>query len=90
MRGGVARRRSGGVDAATAPLLDDDSRMRNVSGNFTLHVLVASGSDGPCDQEPCETPGENVVVTETRVRIPLGPRTSLDFGEFVLAGEAVA
>jgi hypothetical protein len=70
MRGGVARRRSGGVDAATALLRDDDSRPSNVSGNFALHVLVASDSDGVCGQEPCDTAGENVVVTETRVSIP--------------------
>ena len=68
MRGGVARRRSGGVDAATALLLDDDSQLRNVSGNFALHVLVASVSDGACGQEPSDTVGENVVVTETRVQ----------------------
>ena len=98
MRSGVARRRSGGVDAATAALLDEDSRLRNVSGNFTLHVLVASGSDGPCDQEPCETTGENVVVTETRVRIPLGPPTCNELSRLALdqliegerASEAIA
>jgi hypothetical protein len=41
----------------------------NVSGNFALHVLVAPGSDGACGQEPSDTAGENVVVTETRVRV---------------------
>ncbi len=40
---------------------------RNVSGNFTLHVLVPAGFDGACGQEPCDTAGENVVMTETRV-----------------------
>src|SRR5712691_4358239 len=64
MRGGVARRRSGGVDAATALLRDDDSRPSNVSGNFTLHVLVASDSDGACGQEACDTAGENVTATK--------------------------
>jgi hypothetical protein len=33
---------------------------------------------------------EKVRVTETRVRIPLGPHTSLDLGHFELAGEVVA
>ena len=74
MLGGGARRRNGGVDAATAPLLDDDSRPSNVSGNLALHVLVASDFDGLCGQEPGDTAGENVIVTETRVRIPFKTR----------------
>ena len=75
MLGGGARRRSGGVDAATVPLLDDDSGPSNVSGNLALHVLVAPDFDGLCGQEPGDTAGENVIVTETRVRIPLGATT---------------
>jgi len=53
-------------------------KVSNVSGNIALHVLVASGSDGACDQEPCDTADENVVVTETRVRILLQTATGLE------------
>jgi len=58
-----------------------------------LRVLVASTFGGIHDGKRCDYAGENVIVTETRVRIPLGPPHSLELsnlGEFVLAGEAVA
>jgi len=42
-------------------------------GTFQLHVLVASGFQGTADPQLRKTFGENVIVTETRVRIPLGP-----------------
>jgi len=67
-----------GICFTTVPLLGDDSRPSNVSGNLALHVLVAPDFDGLCGQEPGDTAGENVIVTETRVRIPLGFGTLSD------------
>jgi hypothetical protein len=63
MLGGGARWRSGVVDAATAPLLDDDSRLGKCFRDLALHVLVVADFDGLYGQEPCDTAGENVTVT---------------------------
>jgi hypothetical protein len=74
-------------DVARAPARADlgaaDPRVigpvpKNVSGNFTPHVLVASDSDGACNQEPFETVSENVVVTETRVQAVTSNRNDSD------------
>ena len=40
-------------------------------GTFQLHVLVASGFQGTADPQLRKTFGENVIVTETRVRVSL-------------------
>src|SRR6266852_3014019 len=48
-------------------------RLCGGAADSALHVLVASSSDAAHGQEVLDTAGENVVVTETRVRIPLGP-----------------
>src|SRR6266508_78988 len=42
-------------------------------GKFTVHVLVALGSDVVYGRKTRDPAGENVVVTETRVRILLSP-----------------
>jgi hypothetical protein len=41
--------------------------------NFELRVLVASANCTLTGLQPPECVGENVIVTQTRVRIPLGP-----------------
>jgi hypothetical protein len=43
-----------------------------VLGNFKLRVLVAWVCRGPTALQLFERVGENVIVTQTRVRIPLG------------------
>ena len=57
------------------------------SGLCGLRVLVASHVSGSDKIEALERYGENVVVTETRVRVPLGdyPKLSTDHGSGVFA-----
>jgi len=45
----------------------------DVSRNFLLHVLVASSFQDAADPQPAKRFSENVIATQTRVRIPLGP-----------------
>ena len=52
---------------------DGVTPLKGASKNFTVHVLVASPFGGVSGREACDTTGENVIVAETRVRIPLGP-----------------
>jgi len=63
----TAKVRAVAIGDCRPPICHQRPTWRDVLGNFTLHVLVASDFDRPHDLEVLDKSGENVIATQTRV-----------------------